>query len=70
MKKVRTSKADAIAEFKNVIIPSLKKYHALKNAGKLSRADVRMAWNDYIEHLSRSGEITEKQASTWGSPFK
>ena len=28
-----------------------------------------LAWADYVDGLNREGEVTDKQASTWLTPF-
>lgn len=32
------------------------------------RPALRMAWNDYVDALQKSGRITERQAETWDQP--
>lgn len=29
----------------------------------------QLAWADYVDGLNREGEVTDKQASTWSTPF-
>lgn len=33
-----------------------------------SWTDKRCKWNDYVEYLRSNGEISEKQAYSWGQP--
>ena len=29
----------------------------------------QLAWADYVDGLNREGEVTDKQASAWSTPF-
>ena len=41
----------------------------IRKAIRHDRVEVRCAWNDFIDHLCRNGDITQKQAETWTCPW-
>lgn len=44
------------------------KEHVLPDLDTTDLPLVRTAWNDYVDALQKDGQITERQADTWGQP--
>ena len=53
------TKAAAVQQFKDEFYPSL---------DKSDRAAVRMEWNDFVDMLQKSRQITAEQAASWCQP--
>lgn len=55
------NKLTAIKTFESEVYPNAK--------SKKDRIKVRTIWNDYVDTLNKNGDITDKQASKWISPY-
>ena len=60
------TKVQAIQEFKQCIMPSIRATYE-RNGGRDLPAR-REAWNDYTDMLCKDGQITERQYDTWTHP--
>jgi hypothetical protein len=54
-----TTRIQAIRDFKESILPGLP---------SRDRPALRGAWNDYVDHLQKDGQISERAAATWDQP--
>ena len=64
----RYTKAEAVEEFKETILPAIIEKEK-QNGG---RKDISMrceAWNNYTDTLCKDGRITPKQYESWTNPF-
>jgi hypothetical protein len=59
------TKAQALADFKENILPEIKK--AEHNG--IDKARRRMEWNNYTDALSKNKQITIKQYCNWLTPI-
>ena len=59
------TKAQALADFKENILPEIKKVERNGVDGPMRS----QAWNDYTDSLCKSGQITSRQYSSWSNPF-
>jgi hypothetical protein len=57
--KIKLSKAGVVDEFTKFVYPTLPHKDATA---------VRTAWNEFVDSLQKSGNITENQAATWDQP--
>lgn len=60
----RMTKAQALAEFRAHILPSV-----IARYGRSDRVAICEAWNNYTDALCKDGRIREYQYSTWSNPF-
>lgn len=58
------TKAEALAEFRELYIPELNKQY-----GKDDVIARRTAWNDYTDYLRTDDRISEKAYENWTNPF-
>lgn len=67
------TKKEALAYFKENILPEIMKLERNRCPGDLSGGiDSPMrsqAWNDYTDYLCKDKRITSKQYNTWTNPF-
>jgi hypothetical protein len=54
------TKSEALKIFKTDIIPNLRFNDAVA---------IRTAWNDYVDSLEKSGDISLVQSCNWTNPF-
>lgn len=53
-------KTEAKRLFDTEVLPALRCH---------DKTSLRCAWNDFVDGLYKSGEITERQADTWQNPY-
>lgn len=63
-KKEMITKAAATQIFRTGILPQV-----YMTYGKKDKPAVREAWNNYVDHLHKSGYITARQYQTWLNPI-
>jgi hypothetical protein len=59
----KNTKGEIVNAFKKHVLPGVIEKHGQ------DKAAIRTAWNDYVDHMQKHGEITEHQAKTWTNPF-
>ena len=62
------TKAQALADFKENILPGIKETEA-KGTGRVDGPMRSEAWNDYTDMLCKNRQITPKQYRNWTNPF-
>ena len=62
------TKAQAIAEFREFILPSIRKSESQYGNGT-DETMRREEWNNYTDSLCKDGRITSHQYNTWTGPF-
>lgn len=50
-------------------VKNFKRYYRKLYIERSDYWTAHLAWSDYVDGLNREGEITDKQASTWSTPF-
>jgi hypothetical protein len=64
------TKTEALAYFKEHILPEVDKQYPPDKRGRPDGPARREAWSNYTDSLQREGQITQKQCDTWIGPFK
>ena len=49
-------------------VRDFKKYYL--EPGEYDYWRVQLMWSDYVDYLNRDGQITDKQAFNWATPFE
>ena len=57
------TKREAMDYFESRIAPAI-----IRNQG-YERVAMRMAWNDYVDHIVKNGYVSEARADTWRNPY-
>jgi hypothetical protein len=57
------TKSEAVTEFAKTVLPAV-----VAQFGRKDKPAVRTAWNDFVDALQKSGQITERQSETWQAP--
>ena len=57
------TKAEAVEQFKETVLPSIFKRHGTSDEPALSEA-----WNNWTDGLCKDGEITDRQYANWIGP--
>ena len=65
MKKL--TKRQVLANFRIMVLPEVR--HRYEQDGRVDVPARREAWNNWVDMLAKNGEITWKQAESWGNPF-
>lgn len=60
------TKKEAIKEFREYILPGIKK---LKRNGRIDKPMLAQKWNNYTDSLCKDRRITSKQYNNWSNPF-
>lgn len=61
------TKADADAAFREHYLPGILRQEAETGPG-VDGPMRREAYNNYVDHLAKDGQISERQAATWTHP--
>jgi hypothetical protein len=59
-------KQDIVERFVESVLPLV--HEKYESNGRTDYPARREAWNDYVDFLCKSGEVTEHQAATWVQP--
>lgn len=57
------TKKEAMQMFEEDIVPGIVRKHGYE------RVATRVAWNEYVDQLVRSGWLTHPQADLWTNPY-
>lgn len=64
----RMTKAQAVAEFKEIILPTIEQTQYAYGVTRIDWPQRRMAWNNFTDGLHRDGRITDNQVNHWSQP--
>lgn len=60
------NKIQAVQEFKDIILPSVK--GIFEQSGRKDKPARRMAWQNFVDMLCKEGKVTTNQFNTWHDP--
>ena len=66
VRRVDTTKAEALSEWRNAYLPSVVETYEADGVKDLPAR--RMSWTTFVDALHRNGAITDRQARTWCQP--